>query len=144
MLPFGITTALQVVKTYGANPVEICKDLEIDVHLRPFEHLKGVMMTDEKGTYIGIAEHLDSLERTYTLAHELGHYFMHPHEIGYFWIHKNTCYPVSKIEKQADDFALTLVLLHLDLFFSHIEDRSDEEVARMVDYLKNMGGISYA
>ncbi|MEY8519184.1 ImmA/IrrE family metallo-endopeptidase [Lachnospiraceae bacterium 29-84] len=49
----------------------------IDVRFLPFKAYKGLLRADSNNATIGIKSDMGFNEKTYTLAHELAHYYLH-------------------------------------------------------------------
>ena len=110
MVRFGTRIAREFALTYGSHDVyELCALLGIFVLETQLRRLVGFIDIDKSGAFITINSRLPLLIKRFVIAHELGHYVMHPHDVGFFWIMKNTHFDLDRLEKHADDFACELL-----------------------------------
>jgi len=98
-----------LIKEYQTNnPLRIIKELDIILLFNDLGNNKGLFNTfeiDNKTYYcIHINNMLSSSEQRYTMAHELGHYILHPNSNLHF-LRRVSDVPLSRQEKEADLFA---------------------------------------
>lgn len=103
-----------LVKEFGTNnPLKIIKELGIIVQFSDLGVNKGLYHTLEidNTTYhcIHINNKLSSSEQRYTMAHELGHYILHPNSNLHF-LRRVSDVPLSRQEKEADLFASYFII----------------------------------
>lgn len=107
-MTFGEKIGAETAREHRTNdPYLLCDLLGIDVVESFFKcnRMKGIIVHDDWGTGICLSIQMTMTQKRFVLAHELGHYFLHPQRVGRFWIQENTLFPLGKIEKEADDFA---------------------------------------
>lgn len=103
----------KVVKRYHTNhPLELASFLHI--HVIPFdlhEDVLGFYMYDRRNKYIFYNKNLENniCMRNFIIAHELGHAILHT-KLNTPYLKKNTLYSIDKIEKEANRFAVELLL----------------------------------
>jgi Zn-dependent peptidase ImmA (M78 family) len=88
------------------NPFEICEQQNISVLIEPLGTVKGYYCQLHDYPFVFISTELDDYEKKLVCAHELGHALLHP-EINLFY----TVFPVEKYERQANNFAVNLLLM---------------------------------
>lgn len=97
-----------------------------------FERLKdtlGYFNTYKRIKIIHINQELNESEQQFVCAHELGHSILHP-EVNTPFLRKNTLFSISKIEREANEFAVelllpdTLLYEHQDVSLSHLAANS--------------------
>ena len=108
-----------VPERYGtANPFKLAELLNIEVRYWKTNY-------DDKGTIIILNDSLRySNERYFTLAHELGHFFMHEGLAGYY---TGIRFGYDQFENQANEFA-TGLLTH---YFVEENDRVPETIREL-------------
>jgi len=92
----------------GKKPVDIARDLGINVKFVPFKKIKGIAISLGAKKFIFIDSELSEPERQFVCGHELGHFFLHP-STNFLFILKNTLF-YSKQEYQANKFSCELML----------------------------------
>lgn len=107
--------ATELIKTYGTNdPFELADHLSIRTEVIPLLALKGLIVNAGVRKYIGINSGLPREEQKLVLAHELGHYTLHPVQFNYFYLREHTQFVNGKYERQADLFAFCLLYPKID------------------------------
>ncbi|KAF0367873.1 ImmA/IrrE family metallo-endopeptidase [Pediococcus acidilactici] len=103
-----IKTVQERYKT--ADPFKIAEILNIDVRYCYLGRMPlGKTNYDDKGVIIILNDSLrDSPQKYFTLAHELGHYFMHEGLAGYY---TGIRFGYDEFENQANEFASGLLAL---------------------------------
>lgn len=100
-----------LTKKYKTNdPYELAAFKNI--HVIPFnlhEEIKGFYKYDRRNNYIFINSNLDEPSQRFTCSHELGHVILHP-RINTPFLRKNTLYSTNRIEKEANTFAVELLI----------------------------------
>lgn len=103
-------TANRMIKKYRSNdPFHIAEGLGIIVLFESLGSIYGYYNYYKRIKMIHINDSLnDSLQR-FTCAHELGHALLH-HDINTTFLKKNTFFSTSKIEREANTFAVELLM----------------------------------
>ena len=107
-----ILMTIENIKTrYGTlDPKQICDILNISI-------TKAELPKETNGFYISmlgrkaivINSSLSPTQEKYCLAHELGHALLHE-ELNWAFLSQNTCFVTQKYEREADLFAVYLLL----------------------------------
>ena len=119
---YGSKTAREIIQKYDTNDVyELCQLLQIQVSEAPLRQLNGVIKHDSDGTFIVVNSMLPSFIKRFVIAHELGHFVLHPHDIGFFWILHKTNFRMERLERDADCFAIKMLGLSEE-FYAQIKD----------------------
>ena len=128
----GAHAAEQLVKSWGLalciDPFAIAKEFKITVAAKPASHpgVSGMLIRVGNEFAIAYATHIDNEPfQRYSVAHELGHYFLQGHPQAVFdgrGVHESRAQFVSKdrYEMEADGFAAGL-LMPRHLFFPALE-----------------------
>ncbi len=115
MTSFGRKKAREFVQKHRtSNVYELCHRLSIPVYEAPLRKLNGFIDQDIYGAYIVLNKSLPLSIKRFIIAHELGHFVMHPHDVGFFWVIKKTNFDIGCLEKHADDFACELLGISMD------------------------------
>ena len=110
MCSFGRRIAGEVIQRYGTRDMnELCACLGISLHEVPLRRLVGFVDHDDSGTFIIVNRSLPVFVKRFVVAHEVGHYVIHPRDVGFFWIMEKTHFYLARLEKHADDFACELL-----------------------------------
>ena len=96
------------------NPVEICRALKIPISILPLGSLNGTCSTQFGMRVSQINSALDDFHRRLACAHELGHIILR-HRNNKFFLSQNTNLYLPKFEKEADCFAIELLLPDKDI-----------------------------
>lgn len=113
---------INLIKKYNtANPFELCDLLGVHLNYSPLGSLNGYYRCSEGYHFIQINSNLDRMHQYATCAHELGHYILHQGQNGLFL--STTLILTDKLEKQADRFALYLLLKYYDKSIENIPIR---------------------
>ncbi|MNW50553.1 Metallopeptidase ImmA [compost metagenome] len=103
-------TVAQLVKRYGTNdPFVIASERNIPVHFFDLMGILGHLQRYKRSFAICIHQGLDDMMRRYVCAHELGHSLLHP-DLNTPFLRANTLQSVDKIERQANQFAVELLI----------------------------------
>lgn len=92
----------------GKKPLEIAKELGIEVLFVPFQKIKGLAMSLGIKKIIIIDNGLSDAEQQFVCGHEIGHFLLHPSTNFVFILHNTFSY--SKQEYQANRFSCELML----------------------------------
>ncbi len=99
---------------YGTvNPYEIAEQMEIIIRSNPLKNCRGYFVSENGIRVICLNSEDPDHIRKFTLAHELGHIFLHA-EANYFAL-KSTLFASNWQERQADKFAVHLLISDSDL-----------------------------
>ena len=90
------------------NPETIATGMGIDVLYLPFCGMYGMACAVGENRLIGVDSSLDEHVRKLVIAHELGHFVLHP-EGNFFFVLNQTMF-YSKLEYQANMFAIGLCI----------------------------------
>lgn len=100
----------QLVKKYGtSDPFELAKIMGIEIVYEPLGKSLGYFSRLYRTAIIHINENLSYEKQLSTCAHELGHVLLHP-DINTAFLKANTHYPTSKIEIEAHEFMIELLM----------------------------------
>ncbi|WP_298705340.1 ImmA/IrrE family metallo-endopeptidase [uncultured Veillonella sp.] len=91
------------------NPFSICQALDIVVKYEKLGNILGYCDTHFRMRTIHINENAPEELHPFICAHELGHTILHP-KINTPFLRNNTLFSVDKIERQANTFAVELLL----------------------------------
>lgn len=97
------------------NPFEIASAMNIKVcQWNLHVEIMGFYKYIRRNKFIFINSALDDTDQLFTCAHELGHSQLHP-RISTPILRNKTLFSVDKIEKEANKFAVELLMLDSDL-----------------------------
>lgn len=100
----------QIVKEYGTrSPYELADLMGINVIRQNLGNVNGYFMELCGIKQIAINTNLDECREKYVLAHEIGHNVLHA-GLNEMFVRYNTNLSTGKIERQADKFAMELLL----------------------------------
>lgn len=100
----------KLVEKHGTNnPYEIASRKSIVLMVEPLGKIYGYYHTFKRIKIIHINDDLDEPMKRFVCAHELGHAVLHP-EISTSSLRKNTLFSMNKIEKEANQFAVELLM----------------------------------
>nr|WP_302600231.1 ImmA/IrrE family metallo-endopeptidase [uncultured Cellulosilyticum sp.] len=113
---------INLINKYNtANPFELCDLLGIHFKYTYLGSLNGYYRYSSGHHFIEINTTLDRAHQYAACAHELGHYILHQGQNSIFL--NTTLLLPSKFEKQADTFALYLLLKYYDNSLENIPHR---------------------
>ena len=95
-------------KHQSRDPFRICQDKKILVVYEPLGTVRGYYSCSYRSKVIHINQQLDEEQQRFTCAHELGHALLHPKANTPF-LQANTLFSVSKLEVEANRFAVSLL-----------------------------------
>lgn len=105
----------KIVKKYNSrNPFRIAKEMNIKVIYEPLGDINGYFTTVLRERQIHINSDISEQKQLFTAAHELGHALLHPKENTPF-LRGSTFFSVSKLENEANSFAVHLLISDEDL-----------------------------
>lgn len=124
--------ALHLIKKYNTqNPFEIADLLKIEYIIGPMGHYSGCYLYLKKHRCIFLNNKLSESEKTFVMAHELGHAILHRTENCYF-IRNKTFLSTAWIEKEANTFAAELLIP--DSLVYENPDMTKKQLARLAGY----------
>lgn len=119
--------AEKAIKQFHTNcPFQIAREMGVVILFEPLGNKLGYFSTYKRSNFIHINEDLSEYDRIFPCAHELGHVIQHPHENTPF-LRKNTLFSISKIEREANEFAVELLLP--DVLLQEYQDLSISQIA---------------
>lgn len=105
----------KLVRKFGTrNPYKIAKEMNIVVIFEPLGEINGYFTTVFRQRQIHINCDLSEQQKLFTAAHELGHAVLHPKANTPF-LKGSTFFSVNKLEKEANLFAISLLISDDDL-----------------------------
>ncbi|RKL63051.1 ImmA/IrrE family metallo-endopeptidase [Thermoanaerobacteraceae bacterium SP2] len=90
------------------DPKLIAEEMGIDILYLPYAELYGIAACLGEHKLIGVNSELDEPIKKLVIAHELGHFVLHPEGNFYFVMDKTMFY--DKFEYQANMFAIKLCI----------------------------------
>nr|DAZ24067.1 MAG TPA: IrrE protein [Caudoviricetes sp.] len=100
----------KIIKKYGTNnPYSLAAELGITIIYQRLGETLGFCLTYKRQKIIVINENCPSKLLNFTVAHELGHAILHK-RINTPFLKKHTLVSIDKIERQANTFAVELLL----------------------------------
>lgn len=112
-----------VTKYKTNNPFELAELKNINViKFDLLEEISGFYKYDRRNKYIVINSNLDEPSQYFVCAHEFGHSQLHP-RINTPFLNKFTLLSTDKIEREANEFAVNLLLYDKD--FENYETKSE-------------------
>ncbi|KFZ43036.1 ImmA/IrrE family metallo-endopeptidase [Anoxybacillus flavithermus] len=100
----------KLVKKHGTNnPFEIASQKGIVLLFEQLGGIYGYHHSFKRINIIHINSELDESMQRFVCAHELGHAVLHP-ELSTSFLRKNTLFCMDKVEREANEFAVELLL----------------------------------
>ncbi|MCQ5364762.1 ImmA/IrrE family metallo-endopeptidase [Anoxybacillus salavatliensis] len=100
----------KLVKKHGTNnPFEIASQKGIVLLFEQLGGVYGYHHSFKRINIIHINSELDESMQRFVCAHELGHAVLHP-ELSTSFLQKNTLFCMDKVEREANEFAVELLL----------------------------------
>lgn len=100
----------KLVKKHGTNnPFEIASQKGIVLLFEQLGGIYGYHHSFKRIKIIHINDELDEPMKRFVCAHELGHAVLH-HELSTSFLRKNTLFCMDKVEREANEFAVELLL----------------------------------
>lgn len=122
----------RIVRFYKTrNPFEIIKGMNVILVNYPLEGVRGFYQYFQRNNIIYLDERLSEHEKTFVLAHELGHMFLHKKSNAIF-MDTRTQFNTSKFEIEANLFAMYLLVS--DDILNEYKDCSLEQLSRALGY----------
>lgn len=106
-----ILLSKRLIKTHGTNdPSRIASETNLMVLYEDLgKNTWGYYSCIKRIPCIHVNSRLEGFTAIFALAHELGHHFLHP-GVNTPFLRKNTLFSVDKIEREANRFALYLLI----------------------------------
>lgn len=109
----------ELIKRSKTNdPFEIAAQKHIIVLFNHLGETLGFFSSYKRSKFIHINCTLDDRMRRFVCAHELGHALLHP-GVNTPFLKKNTLFSVNRLEREANEFAVELLLPDADLLNCH-------------------------
>jgi Zn-dependent peptidase ImmA (M78 family) len=103
-------TVAQLIKQYGTNcPFELASQMNITVLFESLEEMLGYFNTYRRMRIIHINDRISRQEQRFTCSHGLGHALLHS-GVSTPFLSKHTLQSVDKIKRQANQFAVELLI----------------------------------
>ncbi|MBR8659576.1 MULTISPECIES: ImmA/IrrE family metallo-endopeptidase [unclassified Brevibacillus] len=100
----------ELIKKHGTNdPFEIAAQKNIVVLFEELGSIYGYFNVYKRIPMIHINCDLNESDQLFTCAHELGHSVMHT-DVNTPFLKKNTLFSVERIEREANEFAVELLM----------------------------------
>ena len=108
-------TVTDLCKQYNTtDPYDLAEKLGIFLRKEDLgDEIDGFYLSTRGRSFICLNSTLPEHTMRLALAHELGHAVLHP-ELNSMWLKKHTLFSGSKYEKEADLFALCLLMQDMD------------------------------
>lgn len=104
----------EIKKHKTNNPFELADMNNIIIRYFPLGKTLGFYMKNSRQKVVVLNNNNDEYLMRFVCAHELGHSILHPNENTPF-LHKNTLFSKDRIEKEANFFAVHLLLSNENL-----------------------------
>ncbi len=119
----------KLVKKHGTNnPFEIASQKGIVLLFEQLGGIYGYHHSFKRINIIHINSELNESMQRFVCAHELGHAVLHP-ELSTSFLQKNTLFCMDKVEREANEFAVELLLSDDVLYTYRGTDATIYEVA---------------
>ncbi len=106
--------AKRLAKKYGtANPQTILEAMYIKIFEFPMTGIRGIYKRIKRNTVVFVDSGLSEEDRTFVLAHELGHHMLHRGDNRVF-LDSCTLFRAGRYENEADLFAVCLLAEGID------------------------------
>ena len=100
----------KLVRKYKTrDPFEMIKGMNVILVLYPLEGVRGFYQYFQRNNIIYIDETLSEHDKSFVLAHELGHMMLHKKSNAIF-MDTRTQFKTSRYETEADKFAVELLI----------------------------------
>lgn len=100
----------KLINKYRTNdPFEIAARMNIVVLFEELGNTFGYFNTSRRISMIHINDLLCDMTKRFVCAHELGHAILHP-DVNTPFLRKNTLFSIDKIEREANQFAVELLM----------------------------------
>ncbi|MEK3698169.1 ImmA/IrrE family metallo-endopeptidase [Paenibacillus sp. LMG 31459] len=121
------TTVGRLIKKYRTNdPFEIASQKNVLVLFELLGDMLGYYNSSRRVQMIHINSTASQQDQRFTCAHELGHVILHPN-VNTPFLRRHTFYSVDRIEREANQFAVELLMPDELLYESKHEDFTVQE-----------------
>jgi len=118
-----------LIKQFHTNcPFQIAREMGVNIQFERLGNTLGYFSTYKRIKTIHINHDISQLDQQFTCAHELGHVIYHP-ALNTPFLRKTTLFSISKIEREANQFAVELLLP--DTLLYDYQDISLSQIAAM-------------
>lgn len=124
----------QVITKYSdgyPDPFRIAKNMNYIILKENLDTTNGYYYNYNRNKIIGINYNLNEIEQLRVCAHEIGHSILHE-DAHYLFLCKKAFFSMSKYEKEADIFAIHLLLSKFDE--DEISTFTTEDIANITSY----------
>ena len=118
-----------------SDPFELADALGIEVMVCDIGSRLGCYMYLKRSKCIWINESLEGNERTFVMAHEVGHAVLHPKENCYFL---NQTFLNTRIEQEANAFAAELLISDDAILEAKANSYTLDQLSRILGYEKEL------
>ncbi|WP_400164839.1 ImmA/IrrE family metallo-endopeptidase [Brevibacillus sp. TJ4] len=119
----------RLVKQHGTNePAYIASQKGILILYEDFKNIWGYFNMSKRIPMIHVNRNLDEHLQRFVIAHELGHRILHP-KINVPFLRANTFQSIDRIEREANEFAVELLMPDSILYEYQHTDFTIREVA---------------
>ncbi|ASA20233.1 ImmA/IrrE family metallo-endopeptidase [Paenibacillus donghaensis] len=123
------STVTQLIKKHRTNnPFEIASQRKVLVLYELLGDMLGYYNSSRRLKMIHINNESSQQDQRFTCAHELGHVILHP-DVNTPFLRRHTLYSVDRIERQANQFAVELLMPDELLYESKHTDFTLQEAA---------------
>lgn len=119
-----------------SDPFKLAKALGIEVMVCDIASRLGCYMYLKRSKCIWINESLEGNERTFVMAHEVGHAVLHPKENCYFL--RNQTFLNTRIEQEANAFAAELLISDDAILEAKANSYTIDQLSRILGYEKEL------
>ena len=119
-----------------SDPFKLARALGIEVMVCDIGSRLGCYMYLKRSKCIWINESLEGNERTFVMAHEVGHAVLHPKENCYFL--RNQTFLNTRIEREANAFAAELLIPDDAILEAKANSYTIDQLSRILGYEKEL------
>lgn len=119
-----------------SDPFKLARALGIEVMVCDIGSRLGCYMYLKRSKCIWINETLEGTERTFVMAHEVGHAVLHPKENCYFL--RNQTFLNTRIEREANAFAAELLIPDDAILEAKANSYTIDQLSRILGYEKEL------
>ena len=119
-----------------SDPFKLARALGIEVMICDISSRLGCYMYLKRSKCIWINESLEGNERTFVMAHEVGHAILHPKENCYFL--RNQTLLNTKIEREANTFAVEFLIPDDVILEAKANGYTVDQLSRILGYEKDL------
>ena len=119
-----------------SDPFKRARALGIEVMICDIGSRLGCYMYLKRSKCIWINESLEGNERTFVMAHEVGHAILHPKENCYFL--RNQTLLNTKIEREANTFAVEFLIPDDVILEAKANGYTVDQLSRILGYEKEL------